>query len=74
MAAKTLETGQAKNLQEFLEGMQMIGKAFLGGSKNADKKVYGRMIDNARISASGNEVMLDLQVAQSDIDILVGAK
>jgi len=74
LAAKTLEAGQAKNLQEFLEGMQMIGKAFLGSSKNADKKVYGRMIDNARISASGNEVMLDLQVAQSDIDILVGAK
>jgi hypothetical protein len=32
------------------------------------------MIENAKISQSGNEVMLDLQVAQSDIDILIGAK
>ena len=74
LAAKTLEAGQAKNLQEFLEGMQIVGKAFIGGSKGADKKVYARMIDNARISGSGNEVMLDLQVPQSDIDILVVGK
>ena len=74
LAAKTLEAAQAKTLQETLEGLQMIGKAFIGGGKGADKKVYARMIDNARISQSGNEVMLDLQVAQSDIDILIGAK
>jgi hypothetical protein len=74
LAARTLEAAQAKTLQETLEGLQMIGKAFIGGGKGADKKVYARMIDNARISLSGNEVMLDLQVAQSDIDILIGAQ
>jgi hypothetical protein len=74
LAAKTLETAQAKTLQETLEGLQMIGKVFIGSGKGADKKVYARMIDNAKISQSGNEVMLDLQVAQSDIDILIGAK
>jgi hypothetical protein len=74
LTARTLEATQAKSLQETLEGLQMIGKAFIGGGKGADKKVYARMIDNAKISQSGNEVMLDLQVAQSDIDILIGAK
>ncbi len=74
LAAKTLEAAQAKSLQEFLEGLQMVGKAFIGGAKGADKKVFARMIDNARISQSGNEVTLDLQVAQSDIDILVVGK
>jgi hypothetical protein len=74
LVAKTLEAAEAKTLQETLKGLQMVGKAFIGGAKGADKKVFGRMIDNAKISASGNEVMLDLQVAQSDIDILVGAK
>ncbi len=74
LVAKTLEAAQAKTLQETLEGLQMVGKAFLGGAKGADKKVFARMIDNAKISASGNEVMLDLQVAQSDIDILVIGK
>ena len=74
LVAKTLEPAQAKNLQETLEGLQMVGKAFVGGSKGADKKVYARMIDNTKISQNGNEVTLDLQIAQSDIDILVSAK
>ncbi len=74
LAAKTLGAEQAKSLQETLEGLQMIGKAFLGSSKGADKKVFSRMIDNAKISQSGSEVMLDLQVPQSDIDILLAGK
>lgn len=74
LTARTLEAAQAKTLQETLEGLQMIGKAFIGGGKGADKKVYARMIDNAKITLSGNEVMLGLEVAQSDIDILIGAK
>ncbi len=39
LVAKTLEAAQAKSLQETLEGLQMIGKAFIGGAKGADKKV-----------------------------------
>lgn len=73
LVAKTLGAEQSKGLQEFLEGLQTVGKAFIGGAKGADKKVYARMIDNAKITQSGNDVMLDLQVAQADIDILVGA-
>lgn len=74
VVAKMLEAAQAKDLQDTLSGLQMVGKAFIGGAKGEDKKVYARMIDNARITQSGNNVMLDLQVAQSDIDILIGAK
>jgi hypothetical protein len=74
LAARTLEATQAKNLQETLEGLQMVGKVFLGGSKGADKKVYGRMIDGAIIKQIGNEVTLELTVAQSDIDILIAGK
>lgn len=74
LVAKTLEAAQAKDLQDTLTGLQMIGKAFIGSGSGEDKKVYARMIDNARITQSGNNVMLDLQVAQSDIDILIGAK
>jgi hypothetical protein len=74
LVAKTLEVAQAKNLQETLSGLQMVGKAFIGGAKGADKQVYARMIDNAKITLSGTEVMLDLQVVQSDIDILIGSK
>ncbi len=70
VAAKTLQAEQAQTLHETLEGLQMLGKAFIGG-KSEDKKVLARMIDNARITRSGAEVMLDLQVPQSDINILL---
>lgn len=72
ITAKTLNTEQAQNLHETLQGLQMLGKAFIGGgNKGADKQVYGRMIDNAKITRSGAEVLLDLQVPQSDINILL---
>ena len=71
VTAKTLKAEQAQSLKETLDGLQMLGKAFLGGGKTEDKKVYGRMIDNARIAQSGSEVTLDLQVPQTDINILL---
>ncbi|MDQ2747240.1 MAG: hypothetical protein M3T96_08280 [Acidobacteriota bacterium] len=72
--AKTGTADQSKNLLETLQGLQMIGKTLLGGSKSADKQVYARMIDNAKITRSQLEVALDLQVPQTDINILIGAK
>lgn len=74
LMAKTLKPEQAQSLKDTLEGLQMIGKAFLGSAKGADKKVFGRIVENARVTNNGSEVMLDLQVPQSDIDILIGVK
>ncbi|MEP7037615.1 MAG: hypothetical protein ABI891_04670 [Acidobacteriota bacterium] len=74
LTVKTFKPEQAQNLKDTLDGLQMVGKALLGASKGADKKVYGRMIDNAKISSAGNEIMLNLQVPQTDIDVLIGEK
>lgn len=74
LMAKTLKPDQAQSLKETLEGLQMLGKAFLGSAKEADKKAIGRIVENARVTNNANEVMLDLQVPQSDIDILIGVK
>jgi hypothetical protein len=74
VVAKTLRAEQAQTLHETLEGLQMIGKAFIGAGKGEDKKVLARMIDNARITRNLSEVALDLQVPQSDINILLGVK
>ena len=71
ITARTLQNAQAKSLHETLEGLQMLGKAFLGSAKAADKQVYGRLIGNVKFSVKANEVTLDLQVPQSDIDVLV---
>ena len=73
MTARTLQAAQAKSLHDTLVGLQSLGKAFLGGAKAADKQVYSRLINNVKFTQKGNEVVLDLQVPQSDIDILVGA-
>ncbi len=72
VTARTLQNAQAKSLHETLGGLQMLGKAFLGGAKGADKQVFARMIENVKFSVKANEVVMDLQVPQSDIDILVG--
>ncbi len=72
VTARTLKDQHAASLLETLEGLQMLGKALLGNAQGRDKQAFARMIENAKFTASGNEVMLDLQVPQSDVDILVG--
>ena len=43
VTAKTLRSEQAQNLEDTLNGLQMVGKTLLASSKGADKKVYARM-------------------------------
>lgn len=74
VTARASKADQAKELETFMKSMAEIGRLLIGGTKGADKQVYARMLDNARISRTGNEVMLDLQVPQSDVDILLGEK
>lgn len=69
LTAKTLKAEQAQSLHETLEGLQMIGKSLIGSGE--DKKVYARMIENAKFTRNASEVTLDLQVPQSDINILL---
>ena len=71
--ARTAKADQAQSLKEMLDGLKMLGGAFLGGSKRADQQVYSRMIKNAKIASRANEVTLDLLVPQADIDILVAS-
>lgn len=71
MAAKTANVEQAESLQQQLEGLQMLGRAFLGGAKGADKQIYARLINDLKITRSGGEVALDLSVAQTDINFLL---
>lgn len=70
--ARTLQTEQAVSLRDTLEGLQMLGKAFLGNANGADKKVYARLIENVKFTAKGNDVSMDLAIAQTDMNFLVG--
>jgi hypothetical protein len=70
-AAKTSKAEEAKGLEETLLGLQMVGKALLGGTKGEDKKLYARLIENAVIGRKANEVSLNLTMPKTDIDALM---
>ncbi|HEY0428892.1 MAG TPA: hypothetical protein VGC76_14010 [Pyrinomonadaceae bacterium] len=72
--AKTLETKQAETLLKNVTDLREVGKILLGSSKGEDKKVYARMLENIKIARSGSEVTFDLQIPQTDINVLIGAK
>ena len=72
VTARTTQNAQAKSLHDTLGGLQMLGKAFLGGAKGDDKKVYARLVESAKFTLRANEVTFDLTVPQNDIDFLVG--
>lgn len=74
VTAKTLKNEEAEDLELFLKGIAEVGKILIGSSKGADKKVYARMIENAKISRQANEVSMDLQVPQEDLNVIVGEK
>ncbi|MBS1795015.1 MAG: hypothetical protein JSS81_14235 [Acidobacteria bacterium] len=74
LAARTVNAEQAKGLKDMLDGLQAVGKAVLGNAKSPDKRVYGRMVESAKIAQTGNEVTLDLVVPQADLDVIVGEK
>ncbi len=71
--AKMLKAENAENLQVSLNSLKVFAD-ILSGSKREDQKVYGRMVKNVKITSNANLVTLDLQVPQSDINILIGAK
>jgi len=69
--ARTKKADQAQSLKDTLDGLQMLGKAFLGASKSPDKQVYARMVKNLKLDIRGNDVTLSLVVPQADIDTLI---
>ena len=69
--ARTAKAEQAKSLYDTLDGLKMLGKAFLGGSKRADQQIYARLIENAKLGVKANVVSLDVLVPQADIDAML---
>ena len=70
--ARTAEAAAASGLKDSLDGLQMLGKAFLGSATGADKQVYARLVENVKFTARGNEVSMELAIAQADVNFLVG--
>ncbi len=74
MFAKTTDKEKATDLEATLSGLRMLGSAFLGNSKGADKQVYARMIEDVTIAREEDFVTIDLTISKTDIDTLVSKK
>lgn len=73
-AAKSFDVAHAEGLRQNLSDAREIGKVLLASSKNPQNKIYARLADSVKITRNGSEVLLDLLIVQSDIDLLIGAK
>lgn len=74
VTGKTAQTAEAVEFLANLQDLRDLVKGIVGGSKGADKQVYARILENAKLSRVTNEITLDLSVPQSDINILIGEK
>jgi hypothetical protein len=72
LTARTVTPANAKGLYDTVDFLKTLGKGLLGNSKKPENAVYARLIDSAKLSNNGSEVAIDLTVAQSDIDLLLG--
>lgn len=71
MTAKTAKPEFANRLKDTLAGLQAFGNVAFANPKRPDQQVYGRLVKAATFTTRGNDVVFDLAVPQSDIDILI---
>lgn len=69
--ARTRLPHDAAQLKDTFDVLKNMGGALLGNSKKPNQAVYGRVLNNAKVTLRGNDVSLDLTVPQSDIDAMV---
>ncbi len=73
LAARTAEEPQAKELEDSLLGLQMLGKGFLGSKADEKSQAISRLVENLKITRSLSEVQLQADLPKSDLNQLVGA-
>ena len=73
LAARTAEEPQAKELEESLLGLQMLGKGFLSGKADEKNQVITRAVENLKITRTSSEVQLQANIPQADLNVLTKA-
>jgi len=72
--AKMADPEKAESLEIMLQGFQGVLSSILKRQQGADKKVYGRMLENLDVSRKNDRLQLKLDIPQKDIDVIVGKK
>ncbi|HSE32147.1 MAG TPA: hypothetical protein VLA93_11295 [Pyrinomonadaceae bacterium] len=72
IAARTVDTNSARTLGDTLEGLKLIGSAFVGRLSGARGVLAKSALTNLKISTQANELQIRTAVAQADIAPFVG--
>jgi hypothetical protein len=67
---RTASTNDAGQLKESLNGLVLLGKAFLGGNDDPTMKLYGQLLDQVKVGVEASDVSLLLQLPKEFIDKL----
>lgn len=67
---RTASANDAGQLKESLNGLVMLGKAFLGGNDDPTMKLYGQLLDQVKVGVEASDVSLLLQLPKEFIDKL----
>lgn len=72
VGAKTGSVADAKDLNDSIEGLKIIGGMFIGQIRDeAKSKLAQRGVDNLKVTQTGTEVQLQLALSQADAAQLV---
>ena len=72
LTAKAATAENAQGLYDTVGFLQNLGKGLLSNSKKPENVVFARLIESAKLTKTGADISLDLTIAQSDIDVLLG--
>lgn len=67
---RTASTNNAGQLKESLNGLVVLGKAFLSGNDDPKMKLYGQLLDQVKVGVEASDVSLLLQLPKELIDKL----
>lgn len=69
--ARTTSADDAQGVFDTAQGAQQLGMALLGSSKNVNNRVLARLVKNAKLAKTGNDVTVTLLIPQNDINALI---
>jgi hypothetical protein len=74
VAATAVNADEAEGISMLLASLQRLVGALLRGNNGADKQAYSRMLDNLIITQKDLDVLVELKVPKSDLDVIIGKK
>lgn len=72
LLAKIETPERTRTLQNTISALRIVARSVYGSSKRVDQQIYGRMIDEAKLTSKGTNLTLHLFLPREDLGILIG--